>query len=89
METNTNTTTPATPNNRQGFAAALADLVLPPNATDAEIDLLKEKIREVAAPSAAVALKIARPAPAPPVEVIAEFMLGGVPHDAVLTPPGG
>ena len=75
---------PTTSNKWQEFAAALALRVLPTDATDEEIDRLLEKIDEIAAPSAATALKIARPASVPDVTVIAEFELGGRAFKAVL-----
>ena len=83
------TSTPVTSNKRQEFAAALALRVLPQDATDEEMDRLLEKIDEVAAPSAAAALKIARPPPQPAVTVVAEFMLGGRKFKAVLTHQAG
>jgi hypothetical protein len=83
-------TTPATPNQHEAIGLALARII-PTDLTEAEAMLLLEKIEEVVAAATPIVQQIIRPPPKPEmkIEIVADFMLGGVPHDVVLVHQAG
>lgn len=78
---------PATSSQREAIGQALIFSLIPTDLTEAEADAYLEKIDEIAAPSATVALSIIRP-PAK-ITIIAEFKLNGEYFDAVLVHQNG
>ncbi len=83
----TEATTPATTDQREAIGHALLTRILPADLTEAEAATLLKRLDEVVTAATPFVQQIIRPATEPAttlsIEVVAEFTLGGVLHDAV------